>query len=908
MAETGRDDLRRASRPEEDEFFAPSIDVWPYWMLVVFSLVFTFAVPALMISRRIWQANKRRAAVGFGLAGVLLYFDYVYALFSAGLSWWNSLLLQIAVALGAGVAMGILQRLILGQELPLHSRIVPWRRKNPAFTARDWGRNFLSVALIFYAAAVTLTALGWMVARFQNRIYAPLPGWIFFSSLAALVPAVVFTTFFLLRRGPPIPAACLVAFFAGGLLLAALAAGGLGLLEWLIPDEDFLLREAAMNDWRAGRLFSAAGYAVFSGIVLGGAFFLGVSRRIKTFFARATMMLFAVVFAAVNLRFLDSSFAHLYYLWGKRQAQETPAGSALKSIGWLTKYLSVFPETPRKGEIVDLIFRQQLEQGRIEESKATLRRFLDGSGGDRRHAHFLEEAKAKLAGLEKWDGREPKPAAADLPVIGKEDYLDPNWSGLLSLMRFWDRKISDEEFNLKLQRVSLSEERILLPPLTEYAAIAEYARRLGFEVRLLRADGEELKSLLARGVPVLVRHWIGFLPVSGFDARTESFQYYRYERQPGKKLSRQTIEESVYLRGRRAEAEAGDFTRRRKEILAELSGAVFLQDWAQQENILVLVFSAGAADGELARLGYDPAAVRRQTRALTLFSLGELSVAGEDLTGAVKYYLAAREAAPEFAFLERYLGVAYLQLNRIENDPRRRGGFGIDYDRQQFRRWLAEGGDEEELKRMARQVEEMVGKKDPAVGYHIIHRYLLCLREDFPEERRRALPAWEWVVALYPDNAFNRLGLARVCEKEGNRAGQIGQFEYLTGANPRETSYRLRLAQLYAEEGNFPGVRKQLAAVEWPVRKKHADYFYLRGLCRVNEGRLRPAERDFRRALRLNRHRVDFHFQRAKVLRTLRNFRAAETELEWVVLFEGEKEITDEAARMLEEIRGRRDG
>jgi len=370
--------------------------------------------------------------------------------------------------------------------------LVPWSSDpRPGLQALTWGATLLVSGIsVAFGLAVITTRWGMEILGKPSA-----PRQILLMGLVALVPTGVLMGLAraALRRphrlAPPV-------VFGAAFYLSLLSAGCAQLLwQWLARSLSRTEEIAASQSLGVTGFLSFAGLAVWLVLLL----FLAESRRTLDFVQRLVAVT-ALSFLYVGNADLVLSDGPVSWRnrWAETAAAEGRHADAARHWDWTTIRAPRIAETVR---MVEKGAREALLAG----DPALARRLLLRIDGEVAREGGVDEqaatARALLASRLDLDDLGGVRSVRVAPV-SREDYLDSDWSALLTAVRSVRTELGETEVKQRLQDLSDSPTATSLPslsPLLELKVAADL-----FGLRAVALPYRDKDRLLAAGIPVLV--------------------------------------------------------------------------------------------------------------------------------------------------------------------------------------------------------------------------------------------------------------------------------------------------------------------------------------------------------------------------------------------------------------------
>ncbi len=825
------------------------------WRLVLYAAWFSGLVPYLLLLRALPSSARRKWFLLWLLAVGCWAFGSV-SLLRCAMPWTSLAILQLLWSLAAGLLCAVAACLAAARGWFASTAPV-----TPAWGIHrvSWPAAFGCGALVYGIALTDVATVSMARRAFDWSSRQLLSPTVLLWALPGLVLGMVLGALWQRRLGV-ITGRVLTNFFIGIHLIAFGMGFVLTLLLWgyqalELPEHFHVFR----GEWKAA--LASLILLFVPGFSYG--YYVSVSSRIRSVFARTLVCLGLFLANFLHLACLTGDQALVYRAWAiDGERAPTPAAQR-RSVRLWEHYLAVFPSTDERAQALWRIATTLARMGQDDEARAAYQRLaaLPDDIPGQREIRYARAILASPPGLT----HQARVEVPTVPVIGHEAYLTDAWRSALSFLHAARPELSPEEFLVKLRRLSLDQEQLSLPSLTNLFEVQGYGRLLGVGVSVQPLSLAEIRSILREGQPVLMQYQDEWWCLVGFDLQWNTVLYYDYGRETPRVRARHRRAEAQAMLAESAGGSRARLRRLRDQLIEEVIEGDVVQALADHQWLAAT----------LAPLEEPVHAASAQP--WLHFLLGELAFEAGDPVLASEHYASSLADQSTTGVLP-YLHLARLSVETPTREIVVRRLPVLDLG-QTWAAWVLQPGHATLLANAQADVDQRALESLPTPALE-----RLAALQDVHDPLHRALMrrCYETLRTRYPDDASYLTALGEVYRRDEVFEPLAKTLRTLSALEPGEANHRFRLAKVLLTLERPSDAQAVLAGVADQAGQYSPTYVALAGKTARALGHYPKAVRLLRRALQKNLADPELRYELALALEGLGRHQQALAEWRWV--------------------------
>lgn len=879
---------------------------WPWYILLITGFAISGFFPWLMVSWAVYQRRQRRTALlAFGL-NVAIFCIWSWGLLRLPVVWWLLVVLTYGVNIVWGVAAWLFQRKMLGAA-PKRYILKAWK---------TWIIPIIFGILLGGCIGTVFSIIPAMESRGEmwgmgETLERETILWSFFSYTPWGALAGVLLGLWWAGEGDRFRASHLITFLPALMLTIIF-------WIWLVLFLFFLVHKGTMPGlyalgssywavvppWISGfRKIILQGHTLDISAIVVVPLLFGAVSRIRDFCKRALLIPLAFLCLLPRI-FSENTW------WNGIQDQifyemSSPnANTQAAAHRWAALLLKRYPQHLQWPQIAEQLARYYYEQGEYEQARVLYQQIIKQYGGTNQWYWTHQRAQNALNNAE--FGTSPSGPNLDVPVVDYEEYLSAEWMTLLSVIRYWEGTDTPEsELKIKLKDLSSQEDMIDLSSLGSLVDLDDAAHSLGYEVCLLAADIDRVKSLIAAGFPIIHQRYRSLYLIWGFDESRSVVSVYDFENLSSR-LRREAPKEAREILELEEEGQ-GESQKRLVRIAHEAYDEHAIAFWESPvlrytAPLMALVFPAEKGESLAATLNTSWLELKKESDGYlaTLISLAYI-LEGADAVQAVEWAKAgAAKLTDPLPLYAASLAERFWQsrADRIksalplqEQFPELADIFAFfsDPDTRAF------------LEQARQQFEQdLLAETIPS---QILLIYRQTLERSDPDELALLIRLIRENLALDPKHYYSWYVLANLYEWDGDVRGMVEALTGHVSAYPMDYEAKLRLAYGHVLLEQYAEAQAVLNTLEVDGRIAYnADYSFCLGAIAEWEGNLKQARQYYAQAVEMRRYKPIYHLKYGKLLLQEGESEAARKALEWAAKIDGGEAIKQEAERLLSQL------
>lgn len=446
---------------------------------------------------------------------------------------------------------------------------------------------------------------------------------------------------------------------------------------------------------------------------------------------------------------------------------------------------------------------------------------------------------------------------------------------------------------------------ISLSLLSDLADLDDAAHSLGYDVCLLSADIDKVKSLIAAGFPLIHQRYNSFYLLWGFDESRSVVSEYAFEhvshrlRWEAPKEAREILEFE--------EEGRGESQKRLLRIAQEAHHEHTIAFWENPAlrytgPLLAVVFPFEKGESLAATLSTSWNDLKRESDGYlaTLISLAYLN--SSDVVQAVEWAKVGSakltDPMPLYAaYLAEKLWVS--RADAVKSALPLQEQFPVLTEIFAF---FAEPENRAFLEQAHRQFEQDLLVK--TLPWQIVRTHRYMLDRSKPEELSQRIQILRNVLTIDPGTYYaSWLSLANLHEWAGDTVGMVEALAGHVSAYPIDDDAKLRLAYGHVLLEQYAEAQEVLDTIEVDGRIAYnADYPFCLGAIAEWEGNLQQALQYYAQAVEMRRYKPIYHLKYGRLLLQEGKAEDARKALEWAARIDAGEMIKQEAERLLSQM------
>lgn len=879
-----------------------TLSPYPWYIHLVGGYALTGLFSWILVIRQLFRRGEKGLAWGFIIVNVLIYCAISWAAMFRQVPWIKLLLWDHGANLLWLASGWGFQRYHLGPAAPRY-RPFAWKtRLSPFFTALLISGCFGVFCSIFPIMRIwgEMAASGDILDKrlLLEQFFLYVPSMLVYGLLVGIYWA-----------GEPkkFTAAQPVAFLGGLLLFYGTLAVVFQLFLFIFYGGNFYL---SMIPWPAisgdpgkiGDMLLSIQQGDHVGEVVVGLLLCGAV-SLRDFWKRSFAFIPLICLAVLPLSFLSAG------LWQSIQGQfihqMTSPDFAVREKGaaWAQTLLTRYPQHDHWPEIALQVAEIRYEAG---EHVAAGQLYESVVQQYENKARWRRQVALALAALDSQDyGRSDQRKEIELPPVGYEPYLSPNWMALLQMVRYWSGKeVTESQILIELKALSKSDEEISIDHIPDVAKLHDNAAQLGLDCWLIPTSLTSARALIAADIPFILPIDREFHLVSGYLEDRATFKAYGYQRISArlKKSDKEEAGEILFFKGEGK----GNSEKLLAETARQASGEIPFSYYQTPEQLdkspyMALIFPPEKGEEIAEVLQASGEQLRRQSKEVLGGYIALTAFQSADFIRSIQWARAA-SAYTEDPFP---LHVAHLAKTLWESrDKSSVTSFELQ---KQFPELAAinEYMDSEEVvsflaRATARFNADLAAQH---LSRPIRRHYGEFLDRSTPEDLDTLIALYRHDLEIDPSERQTWLALVEAlewCEAPDQMVEALrGALD--AGAWNDEIALRLLYAMLlHGEQGD--AATKLFARISPANMKFNAHYFYCKGALAKLEGDTDTALTFYEKAISMRRYIPLYHLEYGKLLVQIGRKEEARKALQWAISIDDGVSVQKEAEKYLAEI------
>ena len=875
---------------------------YPWYIHLIGGYALTGLFSWILVIRQLFRRGEKGVAWGFVLVNIFIYLGFCWAAIFWRVPWiklllWNHGANFLWIASGWGY-----QRYHMGPAAPRY-RPFAWKtRLSPFFTALLISGCFGVFCSIFpmMQSWGEMTSSGDILDKslLLEQFFLYVPSMLVYGLLVGIYWA-----------GEPkkFTAAQPVAFLGGLLLFYGTLAVAFQLFLFIFYGGNFYL---SLIPWPAisgdpgkiGDMLLSLQKGDHVGEVVVG-LLLGGAVSLRDFWKRSFAFIPIICLAVLPLSFSSSE------LWQSTQGQfihqMTSPDLAVREKGaaWAQTLLARYPQHDYWPEIALQVAEIRYEAADYAAAKQFYESVVQDYENKARWRRQVSLAKAAL-GSQNY-GHLDQRKEIDLPPVGYEPYLSPNWMALLQMVRYWSGKeVTESQILIKLKALSKSDEEISIDNIPDLAKLHDNAIQLGLDCLLIPTSIASAQALIAADIPFILPIDREFHLISGFREDLSTFKDYGYQRISARlrKSDKEEAGEILFFKGEGK----GNSEKLLAETARQASGEIPFSYYQTPEQLdkspyMAIIFPPEKGEEVAGVLQTPGEQLRRQSRAVLGGYIALTAFQSADFIRSIQW----ARAASRFTEDPFPLHVAHLAKTLWESrDKSSVTGFELHKQFPQLSAINEYMGSEEIVAFLARATDRF--NSDLAaqrLSRPIRRHYGEFLDRSTPEDLDTLIALYRHDLEIDPSDRQTWLALVEALEWR-EAPGQM--VEALRGAlDAGAWSDEIALRLLYATllQGAQDDAAAKLFARISPAKMKfNAHYFYCKAALARLEGDTDTALTFYEKAIAMRRYVPLYHLEYGKLLVQVGRKEEAKKALQWAISIDDGVSVQKEAEKYLSEI------
>ncbi|MGA1841009.1 MAG: hypothetical protein ACMUIU_10320 [bacterium] len=869
----------------------------PWYAIIIIGLVISGLVPWMIISWSLYRQEKKRTAFLIFIINILLFLVLNWIFFQCTLRW-RALTLIVYFINGVWAFFAWLwssRYYITGHKIRKRPEIIEWK---------TWAPPMMTGALLGFSMGSVVFMLNFIGGESWD-----IPGYStilleFIRYGIYGVPSGLIVGFWWARKGKGFRISDVFTYLAGffsmiiqcvlyyAILTSILKSN---YLNWhLIPPWVEILPGLSLTQFF---------YFQFILLLTIMPFFLGSPDSISSFMKRQLVVpLLFIVSILMGMHIasgMDLIQPHIIY------EMSSPDGGA-RSTAHKRAFvlLKRYPNHEKWPQIALSHASYLYEQRDFEASKALYAEIIDRYPGSNKWFWAVSLARTALANPR---FNEPVPGPAlQIPLVDYSPYLTANWMTLLSVIWYWEGQgISESELEIKLKKLSQSDERISLRPLKDFIALDDVAGILGnYDVFILSSDLNRAKDLVREGIPVIHQYNNDFLILYDFDEGRSLFSGYDLS-----KLSKR-FRESIRKESKEIllieEEGYGESRLRRIRLRNEAYEEYPFDLWDNALHLkndgplMAVIFPAGNSELVSAALNMDQAKLKKESDGYLSTLIGLRFLDQADFVNAVEWAkTSVKKISDPLPLYIAHVANVYWQnrgddfiLSNIPLQNQFPDIAGIFH-------YFSDSENQAFLDRAKESFEKDL--QNGEIPWMILQMYTEILDKNDPVEFQIYINILKNRLSADPGNTgdYGWESLANAYEFVDNMPGMVEALEGYISANPFNDQARLRLAKGYILLNQYEKAKSIFQKTDTSELKGHGDLYFCLGAIAEKEGKIKKALKNYEKAIDLCCFRPVYHLRYGRLLLEEGKLDDAARALEWAARIDAGNEIKEEAQHLI---------